>query len=97
MHSSRMRAACLLTVSRSIHWGGGSASRGGGFCIHGGLGRPLKLHLRRSWVDCPLDADHPVLWPVMHAGKQPPSRGQTNTRENLNIYDRETNHFNILN
>ena len=44
MHSTGMRSARLLTVSRSIPWGGGL---------------PNPLDAEPPWMQTPLEADHP--------------------------------------
>ena len=80
IHSSMMRTARLLTISRSIP------------CISGGLHKwatshpPPNRQTPTSWIQTPLNADPPVMWPGMHAGKSaPPPGGQINTCENITL------------
>ena len=92
-HSSKLRIARLLTVSRSIGVGGG------GLGSIQPLPRCIPPACRPLWIQTPqmqrpLDADAvlckgsllpfrggpPVVWPVMHAGKLTPSYGQTDRR-----------------
>ena len=76
MHSSRMHTAYLLTVSRST-----PCISGMGVCptpLPGG--RPPRCRL-------PMNADPPVMWPVMHAGKLTPlwAEGMTHACENITL------------
>ena len=67
MHFSRMRTAyCrLLTVFRNIP------------CISGGMSWG-GLPAQPPWIQTPWIQTTPVMWPVMHAGKPPPTVDRRN-------------------